>query len=152
MIRYPSAALFWRRDKFPWPLVRHPRSVDSTIMGTFTELKIPLSPSQIEPVQRWLATFARHEEHWAQYPFLNDGHLHISAMCFPFFLGYVNRQDSNEFDVYRLKDQGVRAIDSQIKKRGSVSAGRYFRKALENLEFITVGEFLNGVEALPSPF
>lgn len=121
-------------------------------MSTFTELKIPLSPSQIEPVRRWLATFAQHEEHWAKYPFIESSELHISAMCFPFFLGYVNRQDSNEFDIHRLKDQGVRAIRRQIECRPSVSAGRYFRKALENLEFITVGEFLNGMEALPSPF
>src|SRR6185437_8026542 len=101
------------------------------MMGTFTELKIPLSPSQVEPVKRWLATFAQHEEHWAQYPFVDGDHLYISAMCFPFFLGYVNRHDSNEFDIHRLKDQGVRAIRRQIERRGSVSAGRYFRKALE---------------------
>lgn len=116
-------------------------------MSLFTELRIPLSPSQIEPVRRWLGHFTRYEEHWAQYPYLQDEHLHITAMCFPFFLGYVDRRDSNPFDIHRLRAQGERAILRQLEGQLSVNTGRYFRKALENLDYVGIGEFLPGLEA-----
>ncbi len=121
-------------------------------MRTFSQLKIHLSPSQASAVKRWLATFKKCEEHWAQYPYLEAGHLHISAMCFPFFLGYVNRGESNEFDVERLRSHGAREIRRQMESEPTANAGRYYKKALENLDFIAVGEFLGEVGALPSPF
>jgi hypothetical protein len=122
-------------------------------MRAFNQLRIHLSPSQAASVKRWLVTFKKCEENWAQYPYIEDGYLHISAMCFPFFLGYVNRGDSNEFDIERLRSHGAREIRSQISSQAaSPNAGRYYRKALENLDFISVGEFLGEVGTLPSPF
>jgi hypothetical protein len=68
--------------------------------------------------------------------------LRISALCFPFFLGYVNPSDSNEFDIHRLKKLGTAQIRDRLARPSDPQDQRTLRHALDNLTFIEVGEFV----------
>ena len=113
------------------------------------DLKIPLSPSQIRPVRIWVRRFVALEEHWVRYPKIKHNLLTISAICFPFFMAYVNASDSNEFDIRSLRVKGERAIEELLMMTMSPSARRSYEQALDNLQTIKTGEFL--VEDSPFP-
>ena len=66
----------------------------------------------------------------------------MSALCFPFFLGYVNPADSNEFDIQRLKKMGMAQIRDRLARPSDPQDQRTLRHALDNLDFIEVGEFI----------
>ena len=106
------------------------------------ELYIELSPSQLRPVRKWLSSFVENEPNWAEPPQLHGARLKISALCFPFFLGYVNPSDSNEFDVQRLKKNGMTQIRARLADPSDPQDQRTLRHALDNLSFIEVGEFI----------
>ena len=106
------------------------------------DLNIPLSPTQVKPVKRWLTTFADKEKNWAEYPFLKGRILHVTAMCFPFLLAYADVSDTNEFDLCRLKILGKREMERRMGDQSSPTLRNYFRKALDNLDFMKIGEFL----------
>jgi hypothetical protein len=105
-------------------------------------LKIHLSPSLQESVQRWIATFAEKEQNWAEYPYVENDFLNITAPCFPFFLAYADPKDSNEFDLHRLQAMGRNEIIRRLSQMQSMALSRYYQQALDNLETIRVGEFL----------
>ena len=107
-----------------------------------SRLRIHLSPSLMEPVQRWITTFAAKEKNWAEYPFIEDSYLTITAPCFPFFLAYINRDESNEFDLRRLRWLGQREIERRLAQMQSSAVARYYQQALYNLSTIEIGEFL----------
>jgi len=106
------------------------------------ELLIELSPSQLGPVRKWLSSFVENEPNWAEPPLLQGAVLKISALCFPFFLGYVNLGESNEFDVLRLKKHGMTQIRTRLADPSDPQDLRTLRHALDNLSFIEVGEFI----------
>jgi hypothetical protein len=114
------------------------------------DLTIPLTPSQVKPIKRWITTFMEKEKNWAEYPFLKGKTLHVSAMCFPFLLAYADATDSNEFDLARLKILGKREMEKRINHQGSPTLKTYFQKALDNLDFMKVGEFLENPPKKPT--
>jgi hypothetical protein len=114
------------------------------LLAQSLELKITLSPSQQGPVSKWLANFCENEPNWAEPPELEGRLLKISALCFPFFLGYVKASDSNEFDIQRLRKSGMQQIRSRLAHPSDLQDQRTLRYALDNLGFIEVGEFIEG--------
>jgi hypothetical protein len=113
------------------------------------ELTLRLTPSQVEPVRRWIATFCRKEKYWSKYPSIKDRTLYVHALCFPFLLAYADLADSNELDLHRLRTLGRREIERSLISESCAATRRSYRHALDNLEYIRVGEFLE-VNHVPS--
>ena len=109
--------------------------------STVMNLKIELSPSQVAPVEKWISRFVALEKNWVDYPCLKGNILHISAICFPFFMAYVDVSESNEFDVKRLHAMGKTSIKRLLTIKQTSTAIRYYQQALDNLETIKIGEF-----------
>ena len=106
------------------------------------ELRIPLTPALKEPVKRWIERFTLLEPHWTEYPVIEDNDLRVGCLCFPFFLAYADEEESNEFDIFRLKKLGEDGIRRRLREEYSSSRRNYFEQALNNLKYIRVGEFL----------
>jgi hypothetical protein len=113
-------------------------------MSSLVEIRVPLSPLHASAVLRWVATFRRYEENWAQFPSVEDGTLHTTAMALPFLLGYADPKDG-ALVAARVRREGERAIRRQLSVAPSVKFARYYFRALENLQDIAPGEFLAGV-------
>ena len=113
------------------------------------ELEIALSPSQVDPVKRWVEVFAVHEPNWGVYPVVEGTRLRLIAPSFPFLLAYADPKDSNEFDLRRLQALGRAEIERRLELSTSPLARRCFRKALDNLKDIDIGEFASAVEEAP---
>lgn len=110
------------------------------------ELLIELSPSLKIAVQRWIRNFKNHEPDWADYPKIKRKMLRTSALAFPFLLAYADPNDSNEFDLKRLKTLGIREIERGIMRNPRNL--RFYRHAIKNLAFIETGELLRAKHEL----
>lgn len=107
------------------------------------EISVTLSPSLVKPVKRWVKNFKRHEPYWVTYPELKGNCLQLSAPSFPFLLAYADATDSNELDLRRLRKSGRQAIEGRLLQSMDSREVRALERALENLEILHDGEFLN---------
>lgn len=107
------------------------------------EISIDLNPSLIKPVKRWVKSFKKFEPYWVTYPELKETRLTLSAPSFPFLLAYADRADSNELDLKRLRKLGRDAIEQRAEQSVDPRELRALARALENLEILHDGEFLD---------
>ena len=105
------------------------------------DLNIQLSPTQIEPVGKWIETFkSRKTRTFFSPPCIDGGFLRVSAADFPWFLTYVDARDSNEFDVHRLRANGLSQIKRLLIRKRSPIMIHYYKQRLLDLESVTVGD------------
>ncbi len=116
------------------------------------EIFVQLSPSLIKPVKRWVKNFKRHEPYWVTYPELRGSCLQLSAPSFPFLMAYADVTDSNELDLRRLRKNGKQAMEARLVQSLDSREVRALERALENLEILHDGEFLNSPIPLSEVF
>lgn len=84
------------------------------------DLKISLSPSQVRSIQKWIAAFKEKQVIMVANPVAVDGVLHIAGWDFIRLLGYIDVDDSNEFDIYRFKALDLPQKNGHNERVGSV--------------------------------
>lgn len=112
-------------------------------VGTI-DLQIPLTPSLIEPVKKWLGTYIEREPATSYHPFVDEENrtLNMCSFAFPSFIGYVNVDDSTDFEARRLRKLGEDAIREVMARKRDELVIRNFEQTLHNLENIAIGAAL----------
>ncbi len=92
------------------------------------DLEISLSPSQVEPVKKWIQGFLSKDGHRFVEPVLENNILKINSSDFVNLLDQTNASDSNEFDLFRLKASALKAIaQAGARKRDPLLVLHYKR-------------------------
>ncbi len=96
-------------------------------MKNTNELKIRLTPSQITPVSLWVDRFCQHQDSMFARPEISGNSLLIHPTDLINLLAhYADKDDANEFDVFRLKASGVAELKKAIaRKKNETVKGNY---------------------------
>ena len=115
------------------------------------DLRLPLTPSLIDPVKKWVATFAEQNPLTSYHPFVdeNGATLNMCSLAFPGFMGFVDMMDSTELEVRRLRRSGEYAMRRVMARKRDPLIIESFRQTLEMLDRIGIGELTFPPKTLP---
>ena len=110
------------------------------------DLEIPLTASQVEPVKNWVQSFNEQQVTMVAEPAIENGVLKIAPFDFPNLLGYINKNHSNEFDIFRLKAMGVGRIKKLMAKKKAATVKKYYADCLALIEGAEIGIYVERIE------